>query len=197
MAGVVQYDVDTIEDDAEVPTFWQALGLPGLIDIHVHFLPGPLLHKVWKYFDRVSELGLDWPIRYRTPHAQRLGTLRALGVRAFSALAYPHKPGMAAWLNEWTAQFAAEVPECLSSATFYPEPGMDEQMRTVVERGVDVVKAHLQVGAYDPETRCWTRSGDCSPRPAPRWCATAAAVLSLASSPARAPSARCSPDIRG
>jgi Predicted metal-dependent hydrolase of the TIM-barrel fold len=88
--------------------------------------------------------------RYRTPDAQRLDTLRALGVRAFSALAYPHKPAMAAWLNEWTTQFAAEVPECLSSATFYPEPGMDEQIRTMLERGVDVVKAHLQVGAYDP-----------------------------------------------
>jgi predicted TIM-barrel fold metal-dependent hydrolase len=143
-------DMDAVEDDAEVPAFWQALGLPGLIDIHVHFLPEPVLHKVWKYFDWVTELGLDWPIQYRTSDAQRLGTLRALGVRAFSALAYPHKPGMAAWLNEWTAQFAAEVPECLSSATFYPEPGIDEQMRTVVERGVDVVKAHLQVGAYDP-----------------------------------------------
>src|SRR5262249_8048846 len=110
----------------------------------------PVLHKVWKYFDRVSELGLNWPIRYRTPHAQRLDTLRALGVRAFPALAYPHKPAMAAWLNEWTARFAAEVPQCLSSATFYPEPGMDEQIRTVLERGVEVVKAHLQVGAYDP-----------------------------------------------
>lgn len=147
---MVQCAVLVIEDDAEVPAFWQALGLPGLIDVHVHFLPERVLHKVWKYFDWVSEVGLDWPIWYRTPDAQRLATLRALGVKAFSALAYPHKPGMAAWLNEWTMRFAAEVPECLSSATFYPEPGMAEQMRVVVEARIDVVKAHLQVGAYDP-----------------------------------------------
>jgi uncharacterized protein len=147
---VVQCDVPVIEDDAGVPAFWQALGLPGLIDIHVHFLPEPVLRKVWKYFDWVSELGLDWSIWYRTPDVQRLATLRALGVRAFSALAYPHKPGMAAWLNEWTMRFAAEVPECLSSATFYPEPGMGEQMRVAVEAGIEVVKAHLQVGGYDP-----------------------------------------------
>ncbi|MEO9240240.1 MAG: amidohydrolase, partial [Jatrophihabitantaceae bacterium] len=26
-------------DDAQVPLVWQQLGLPGLADIHVHFLP--------------------------------------------------------------------------------------------------------------------------------------------------------------
>jgi uncharacterized protein len=147
---VVKCGVPTIVDDAEVSAFWRALRLPGLIDMHVHFLPEPVLRKVWRYFDWVSEAGMDWPIWYRTPDAQRLATLRSLGVKAFPALAYPHKPGMAAWLNAWTAQFAAEVPECLSSATFYPEPGVDAQMRAAVEAGVDIVKAHLQVGAYDP-----------------------------------------------
>lgn len=29
--------------DAEVPAYWRALGLPGLADIHVHFLPEPML----------------------------------------------------------------------------------------------------------------------------------------------------------
>ena len=25
--------------DDDVPAFWQALGLPGLVDVHVHFMP--------------------------------------------------------------------------------------------------------------------------------------------------------------
>ena len=36
---------------------------------------------------------------------------------------YPHKPGMAEWLNAWAADFAARTPECLHTATFFPEPG--------------------------------------------------------------------------
>ena len=51
--------------------------------------------------------------------------MRAFGVRAFTSLVYPHKPDMAAWLNQWAAQFAATTPDCLSTATFYPEPGVD------------------------------------------------------------------------
>ncbi len=138
------------EDDARVPGFWRELGLPGLIDLHVHFLPERVLRKVWDYFDRAGAHGWDWPIWYRTGEAERLATLRTLGVKAFPALAYPHKPAMAAWLNEWTAEFAARTPDCLPSATFYPEPGVVDAMRVAVDSGVRVVKAHLQVGGYDP-----------------------------------------------
>lgn len=42
------------DDDAVVP-FWRDLGLPGMVDMHVHVMPQPLLDKVWAYFDpRVS-----------------------------------------------------------------------------------------------------------------------------------------------
>ena len=37
--------------DAEVTQYWRSLGLPGLIDVHVHFLPDRLQDKVWAYFD--------------------------------------------------------------------------------------------------------------------------------------------------
>ena len=49
--------------------------------------------------------------------------LRGFGVRAFTSLVYPHKPAMAAWLNQWAAQFAARHPGLPATATFYPEPG--------------------------------------------------------------------------
>ena len=137
--------------DAEVPAFWKALGLPGLIDVHVHFMPPRLMARVWEYFDRAGPLlGREWPIRYRFPEEERVAYLRTLGVRAFTSLAYPHKPGMAASLNEWTAGFAERVPECLPTATLYPEPGVAEYVRRAVERGTKVFKVHLQVGGFDP-----------------------------------------------
>ncbi len=137
--------------DAAVPAFWQALGLPGIIDVHVHFMPQRLMSAVWEYFDEAGPLiGAEWPITYRESEAERLAFLRGLGVRAFTSLAYPHRPGMAESLNDWTAQFAARVPECLQTATFFPEPGVAEYTARALEAGARVFKVHLQVGGFDP-----------------------------------------------
>src|SRR5690625_6259737 len=52
--------------DAQIPAYLEALGLPGLADIHVHFLPQNVLDKVWEYFDDAAKnYGRDWPITYR------------------------------------------------------------------------------------------------------------------------------------
>lgn len=139
--------------DAEVPAFWRALGLPGLADVHVHFMPGNVLAKVWAYFERILDPetgGSAWPIRYRIPDAERVAHLADLGVRAFSSLSYPHRPDMAQWLNAWSAGFADATPGCLRSATFFPEQAADRYVAEAVEAGARVFKAHLQVGAYDP-----------------------------------------------
>ena len=59
-----------------------------------------------RYFDTAGALvGRPWPVRYRADEAERLETLRRFGVRAFTSLVYPHKPQMAAWLNQWAAWF--------------------------------------------------------------------------------------------
>jgi uncharacterized protein len=42
--------------DADVPAFCRALGVPGLADVHVHFLPPRLLRRVWEYFDAAGPL---------------------------------------------------------------------------------------------------------------------------------------------
>lgn len=63
---------------------------------------------------------------------------------------YPHKPDMASWLNQWAAQFAAETPDCLSTATFYPEPGAPAYVADAIAGGTRVFKAHVQVGDYNP-----------------------------------------------
>jgi hypothetical protein len=69
----------------------------------------------------------------------------------FGALAYAHRAGMAADLNEWTLGFAARTPECLASATFYPEPGVAGYVRGALEAGARVFKVHLQVGGFAPD----------------------------------------------
>ncbi|MFJ5264885.1 amidohydrolase family protein [Streptomyces sp. NPDC088387] len=142
----------TAQEPAEVRRFWGRLGLPGLIDVHTHFMPVRVLHKVWDYFDSLGPLtgGLAWPITYRRDEAERTALLREFGVRAFTAMLYPHKPGMARWLNDWAAEFAARTPDCLHTATLYPEPGVESYVREAVEAGARVFKAHVQVGAYDP-----------------------------------------------
>ncbi|HEV7932472.1 MAG TPA: amidohydrolase family protein [Actinomadura sp.] len=137
--------------DADVPAFWHALGLPGLFDVHVHFMPPRLLSRVWEYFDEPGPLiGREWPIRYRSTQEERITRLRELGVRAFTALAYPHRPGMAESLNEWSAGFAREVPECVPTGTFFPEPDVAEYVRRAIDGGTRVFKVHLQVGGFDP-----------------------------------------------
>lgn len=142
---------ETARDEARVTGFWRALGLPGLIDVHTHFMPDRVLAKVWAYFDRAGPLvGRPWPIAYRAAEDERLATLRAFGVRRFTSLVYPHKPGMAAWLNAWSARFAARTPDCLHTATFFPEPEAAGYAAEAVENGARIFKAHLQVGAYDP-----------------------------------------------
>lgn len=140
-----------MDESAEVRRIWQALGLPGIVDVHTHFMPKNVMDKVWRYFDESGPLiGRSWPITYRQDEQARLATLRSFGVRAFSSLIYPHKPGMAAWLNQWARQFATETPDCLSTATFFPEPGAARYVADAVDAGARVFKAHVQVGGYDP-----------------------------------------------
>ncbi len=137
--------------DEDLPGFLAELGVPGIVDVHVHFLPERVLAKVWAYFDRAgTHYGRDWPIHYRTPEPERVATLAKLGVRAFAPLVYPHKPGMGRWLTEWVTDFAARTPDAVPTATLYPEPDVAEYLGAAVEAGARAVKVHVQVGGFDP-----------------------------------------------
>ena len=125
------------------------LGLPGLFDVHTHFLPPRVAAKVRHQFDTAGPLiGRPWPLHYRGPDEDLVTTLRALGVRRFSALAYAHRPGMAEFLNDWTAAFADRVPGALRCATFYPEPDVASYVGQRIEAGTELFKIHVQVGAF-------------------------------------------------
>lgn len=124
----------------------QELGLPGVVDAHCHWFPERVMEKIWRYFDRHH-----WPIVYRGPAAERLAWLRRNGVVAFTTLNYAHRPGMAAWLNEWNARFAAETPGAVPCATFYPESGVGDYVRRAIEvHRCRAFKLHLHVSDFDP-----------------------------------------------
>ncbi|UAL29089.1 amidohydrolase [Nocardioides rotundus] len=140
---------------ASAPEFARGLGLAGLFDLHTHFMPPNVTAKVRAQFDSAGPLiGRPWPLVYinergRRTDEQLVETLRGLGVRRFTALSYAHRPGMAEWLNDWAAGFAAEVPEVLHCATLYPEDGAGEYVASRVADGARVFKVHVQVGNFD------------------------------------------------
>lgn len=141
-------------DDEEVRSWVRDLGLPGLVDIHTHFLPERVLHKVWAYFDAAgTHYGMDWPVQYRYDESTRLQVLRDLGVERFAPLVYPHKPGMAEWLNAWAIDFGQRTAGAVPTATLYPEPGIADAMTAALEAGLRCVKVHVQVGGFDPRDR--------------------------------------------
>ncbi|MGQ0842077.1 amidohydrolase family protein [Actinokineospora sp.] len=138
-------------NDAEVADWVRGLGLPGLVDLHVHFLPDAVQRKVWAYFDDAERnYGTPWPVAYRQSEAERVDILAALGVIAFAPLVYPHKPGMAGWLTDWVGEFAARTPGAVPTATLYPEPEVTAYLDAALRAGARCAKAHVQVGAYDP-----------------------------------------------
>lgn len=132
--------------DDEVPGFLAALGIPGIVDAHVHFLPANVQDAVWQWFDRLTP---PWPVTYRTSASERLATLARLGVRHHTALAYPHRSGMLRFLNDHTLGLARTVPAVIPTFTIYPEPGVAAETARCLAAGGRAVKVHLQVGGFD------------------------------------------------
>jgi predicted TIM-barrel fold metal-dependent hydrolase len=132
--------------DDEIPGFLAALGVPGIVDAHVHFLPDNVQQAVWRWFDRLTP---PWPVTYRSPAEERLAVLASVGVRHHTALAYAHRPGMLRFLNDHTLELAAEVPAVIPTFTIYPEPGVGAETARCLAAGGRCVKVHLQVGGFD------------------------------------------------
>lgn len=132
--------------DDDIPGFLAALGVPGIVDAHVHFLPDRLQDAVWRWFDRLTPA---WPVTYRSPAQDRLSILAAAGILHHTALAYAHQPGMLRFLNDHTLGLAADVPAVIPTFTIYPEPGVAGETARCLAAGGRCVKVHLQVGGFD------------------------------------------------
>ena len=118
-----------------------------VVDTHVHLLPGRLGAKVRQFFAPVEE-----ELVYPAEHARVLTQLAAEGIDEIWNLPYSHKPGVAEWLNEQTAQIAGEasVPNVVVGATVHPG---DHNPLAVVRQAVEVLgarvlKLHCSVGAF-------------------------------------------------
>jgi hypothetical protein len=128
----------SVADPEPVRRVWRDLGLPGIIDVHTHFMPRQVMDKVWRYFDSAGPLvGRPWPITYRADEQRRVAALRDFGIVRFTSLLYPHKPDMAGWLNQWAQLFADETPDCLRTATFFPEPDAGRYVVSAIRRQRD------------------------------------------------------------
>ena len=132
--------------DDEIPGFLTALGIPGIVDAHVHFLPDRLQDAIWRWFDRLTP---PWPVTYRGPADDRLAVLASVGVRHHTALAYAHHPGMLRSLNDHTLALSVAVPAVIPTFTIYPEPGAGAETERCLAAGGRAVKVHLQVGGFD------------------------------------------------
>ena len=133
--------------DADLPAFAAALGLPGLVDVHVHCLPPRVMAKVRAHFDGLH--APPWPLAYRIDGNAVPAALARFGVRHHTALAYAHRPGMAAWLNDYVLALAREHAAIVPSFTFYPELGIEGYVADALAAGGRCAKVHLQVGAFD------------------------------------------------
>lgn len=139
------------QSDAQIPAWIEDLGIPGIIDLHVHFMPDPVQQKVWRFFDQLARNGEpEWPVSYRQSDGQRLHILRTMGVRAFTTLNYAHRPGMAQWLNAYSTELARQHPDVVHSATFFPEPEAESTVDAALTAGAQVFKIHIQVGGFSP-----------------------------------------------
>ena len=129
--------------------FAAALGLPGVVDLHTHFLPPRVMAKVRAQFDAAGPLiGRPWPLFYRDDDEPLADLLRSYGVLRWSALPYAHRTGMADWLNDWAAGYAERTPEALVCGTFFPEPTAATYVGERLD-AVQVWKVHVQVGGFD------------------------------------------------
>lgn len=133
--------------DDDLPGLAAELGLPGFFDVHTHFMPDRIQAAVWAHFDELDDP--PWPIQYRMEAGERLALLPKLGILRHTALAYAHRPGVAAWLNGHTLALAAEHPQIVPTFTLFPEPEVAEYVAAALAAGGQCVKVHLQVGKFE------------------------------------------------
>lgn len=124
----------------------------GIVDSHVHLLPGRIGAKVRGIFEAgQARFG---PLAYPADHATVVSMLADEGVAEIWTFPYAHKPGVAEGLNvscaETVAQFADAPLRVTGGATVHPG---DSDSVGIVQRAIDtlglrVLKLHCSVGNF-------------------------------------------------
>lgn len=138
----------------------------GIVDCHIHLLPGRLGVAVRDFFNAHIEGELAYP----NDHGVVLDRLAEAGVVQAWHLPYAHKPGIAAGLNRASAElvhrWGDHAVSLVGGMAVHPA---DESPADVVgaaldELGLRVVKLHCSVGAFDLDdprlTELWQLAED-------------------------------------
>jgi predicted TIM-barrel fold metal-dependent hydrolase len=123
----------------------------GVVDCHVHPLPGRLGEKVREFFDAHISGALAYP----NDHGAVLDSLAAAGVSLAWHLPYAHKPGVAAGLNiasaDLVSTWRSHPVSLVGGIAVHPGDESPDRLagEAVDTHGLRVVKLHCSVGDFD------------------------------------------------
>ena len=125
----------------------------GIVDSHVHLLPGRIGEKVRAFFTAGEDRGA-FTLAYPADHGDVADRLWAEGVEEIWNLPYSHRTGVAEGLNEASRAtvdaFRDHRLRIIGGATVHPD---DRDPAAIVSRAVDVhglsvLKLHCSVGDF-------------------------------------------------
>lgn len=142
-----------VREGARVP-----VGLPRVIDAHVHVFPPSIFSAIWKWFDKNA-----WHIRYRMTSSEIFDFLLSHGINHIVALQYAHKPGIASELNAYMLETCREYPNQVTGmATVFPgEEDAQKQLQEAFDLGLGGLKLHAHVQCFDMNADYMSRLYEC------------------------------------
>ena len=121
--------------------------LDGATDIHVHLMPDRLMAAIRGALN--DEAG--WTFPHPTGREAMETELREHGVERYCALPYAHESGVAADLNEWVLERAADSSMCVPFATVHSEDDVGAVVRDAFEAGARGLKFQCPVQGVAPD----------------------------------------------
>ena len=134
------------------------VGLPPVIDAHVHIFPRHIFSAIWKWFDENA-----WHIRYQMTTSQIFDFLLSHGIKHIIALQYAHKPGIARQLNKYMHEKCAEYDNRVTGlATVFPgEENAEQILQEAFDCGLGGLKLHAHVQCFDMNSESMNRIYEC------------------------------------
>jgi hypothetical protein len=119
------------------------------IDGHTHLLPDRLMGAIRGALAEQA----GWQFPHPTAREGMEAQFREAGVERYIALPYAHKPGMAADLNEWLLDRAADSEMAIPFATVHGDDDVEKVVSEAFAAGARGLKFHCPVqksGPADP-----------------------------------------------
>lgn len=141
MTDQVETDEPTLDEVPPVPVSG--------VDVHVHLMPSRLMRAIRRSLH--EQAGWEFPHPIDRDGIET--TLREAGVERYVALPYAHRPGIAADLNDWVLEQAADSAMVVPFATVHGDDLVAEVVRDAFEAGARGLKFQCPVqkaGPADP-----------------------------------------------